>query len=131
MTQGWACTGKVTSGVSGWRPPSTSQGERLQEKPDLLTPSSWSSSPKNCQKMNFWGFPGSSVVRNQPANAEDTGLIPDLRRSHMPQSNYPMHHNSSVCALEPGSRNCCRLCALESMLCNKRSHHHEKLAHHN
>ena len=33
------------------------------------------------------GFPGSSVVKNLPAKAGDTGLIPDLRRSHMPQSN--------------------------------------------
>ena len=29
------------------------------------------------------GFPGSSVVKNLPAKAEDTGLIPDLGRSHM------------------------------------------------
>ena len=33
------------------------------------------------------GFPGSSVVKSPPANARDTGLIPDLGRSHMPQSN--------------------------------------------
>ena len=30
-----------------------------------------------------WGFPGVSVVKNPPANAEGMGLIPDLRRSHM------------------------------------------------
>ena len=28
---------------------------------------------------------GGSVVKNPPANAGDTGLIPDPRRSHMPQ----------------------------------------------
>ena len=33
------------------------------------------------------GFPGGAVVRNLPANAGDTGLIPGLGRSHMPQSN--------------------------------------------
>ena len=33
------------------------------------------------------GFPGGSVVKNLPANAGDTGLIPDLERSHVPQSN--------------------------------------------
>ena len=33
------------------------------------------------------GFPGGSVVKNLPANARDTGLIPDLGRSHMPKSN--------------------------------------------
>ena len=29
------------------------------------------------------GFPGSSVVKNPPAKAEDTGSIPDPGRSHM------------------------------------------------
>ena len=33
------------------------------------------------------GFPGGSVEKNLPANAGDTGLIPDPGRSHMPQSN--------------------------------------------
>ena len=32
------------------------------------------------------GFPGGSVVKNPPANAGDTGSIPDLGRSHMLQS---------------------------------------------
>ena len=32
-------------------------------------------------------FPGGSVVRNPPANAGDTGSIPSLGRSYMPQSN--------------------------------------------
>ena len=29
------------------------------------------------------GFPGGSVVKNPPANAGDTGSIPDSGRSHM------------------------------------------------
>ena len=33
------------------------------------------------------GFLGGSVVRNPPANARDTGLIPDPARSHMLPSN--------------------------------------------
>ena len=33
-----------------------------------------------------WDFPG-GAVKNPPANAGDTGLIPGLGRSHMPQSN--------------------------------------------
>ena len=33
------------------------------------------------------GFCHGSVVKNLPANAEDMGLIPDLGRSHMLQSN--------------------------------------------
>ena len=34
------------------------------------------------------GFPGGSVVKNPPANAEDTGPIPGLGISHVPWSNY-------------------------------------------
>ena len=33
------------------------------------------------------GFPGVSVVKNQPANAGDMGSIPGLGISHMPWSN--------------------------------------------
>ena len=33
------------------------------------------------------GLPGGAVVKNPPANAGDTGSIPGLGRSHMPQSN--------------------------------------------
>ena len=32
-------------------------------------------------------FPGGAVVKNLPANAGDTGSIPDPGRSYMPQSN--------------------------------------------
>ena len=33
------------------------------------------------------GFPGSSVVKNLPANARDTDSIPGPGRFHMPWSN--------------------------------------------
>ena len=33
------------------------------------------------------GLPGGPVVKNQPCNARDTGLIPGPGRSHMPRSN--------------------------------------------
>ena len=33
------------------------------------------------------GIPGGAAVKNPPANAGDTGSIPCLGRSHMPQSN--------------------------------------------
>ena len=36
-------------------------------------------------EVNTSGFLGGSVVKNPPANAGDTGLIPDLGRSHVPQ----------------------------------------------
>ena len=34
-----------------------------------------------------WDFPGGTVVRNPPANAEDMGLVPGLGRLHMPWGN--------------------------------------------
>ena len=38
------------------------------------------------KKEKKLGFPGSSVVKNLPANAGDTGSIPGMERSHMLQS---------------------------------------------
>ena len=38
-------------------------------------------------KGGNWDYPGGAVVKNPPANARDTGLIPGLGRSHMPRSN--------------------------------------------
>ena len=38
-------------------------------------------------KLLILGFSGGSVVKNPPANAENTGSIPDPRRSHRPRSN--------------------------------------------
>ena len=35
------------------------------------------------------GFPGGSMVKSPPANAGDTGSIPDSGRSHMPQQLSP------------------------------------------
>ena len=32
-------------------------------------------------------FPGGPVVKNLPVKERDTGLIPGLRRSHMPPGN--------------------------------------------
>ena len=44
------------------------------------------SSAELLKQLHFLGFPGGSVVKNLPANAGDTGSIPDPGRSHMPQS---------------------------------------------
>ena len=67
------------------------------------------------------------MVKNSPASAEDTSLIPAMGRFHMLGGNYahvpqipePTHHNS-----EPA-------CALEPVLCSKRSHCNEKPMYHN
>ena len=63
-------------------------------------------------------FLGGSVVGYPPANAGDTGLIPDLGRSHMHLRSHmsnqdltccgatkSMHHNYPVCVTEPGNCN--------------------------
>ena len=61
-------------------------------------------------KSQFWDFAGGPVVMNPSANARDTGLIPGLGR--------PPHAVGQL-----------SLCALEPVLCNKRSHHNERSVH--
>ena len=39
------------------------------------------------QNLARGDFPGGTVVKNPPAHAGDTGSLPGLGRSHMPQSN--------------------------------------------
>ena len=41
---------------------------------------------KSFLKISGEDFPGGTVVKNPPANAGDTGLIPGPGRSHMPRS---------------------------------------------
>ena len=74
-------------------------------------------------------FPGGTVVKNPPANAEDTGSIPGPGRSHMPRATKPMHHNHWDCfrAREP---QLLKPLGLEPGLCNKRSHRNEKPTYH-
>ena len=38
------------------------------------------------KEKKIQGFPGSSVVKNPPANVGDTGSIPALGESHKPRS---------------------------------------------
>ena len=40
-----------------------------------------------CYKSILLGIPNGPVVKNLPANSGDTGLIPALRRPHMPYGN--------------------------------------------
>ena len=62
-------------------------------------------------------LPGGPVVKNPPANAGDTGLIPGPGRSHMPRSTEVRAPQ----LLKPAH--------LEPLLCNKRSHRKEKPTH--
>ena len=55
-------------------------------------------------KIYLMGFPGGSVVNNPPVNAGDTGSIPGLGRSHMPQINLHPCSNVHWLRLEPRSR---------------------------
>ena len=41
----------------------------------------------------MWGFPGGSVVKNLPANAGDTALIPGLGRSPGGGNDYPLQYS--------------------------------------
>ena len=79
-------------------------------------------------KTKSQAFPGGSLVKNPPANAGDTGSVPGLGRSHMPQSN-----EASVPQLlspGPGAQELQLLspCVLEPVLCNKRSHQMRNLS---
>ena len=49
-------------------------------------------------------------VKNPPANAGDVGLIPGLGRSHMPLSNWPVHHSYWPRALKLASYSYWSLC---------------------
>ena len=51
------------------------------------------------------GFPGGSVVKNLPADAGDTGLIPCPGPPHMPQSNAWPCARTGASALELESDN--------------------------
>ena len=64
------------------------------------------SHPLNLTLRGFLGFPGDSVVKNPPANAGDTGLIPGLgkipwRRKWQPSPVFlpgnPQGQRSLVC----------------------------------
>ena len=58
---------------------------------------------KNTIKSHVLGFPGDSVVKNPPANAGDTGLIPGLGNPTCHGATKPMLYNYWPCALEPRS----------------------------
>ena len=44
-----------------------------------------------------WGLPPGSVVKNLPANAKDTGLVPDPGRPHMPWDPAPKPERRQQC----------------------------------
>ena len=50
------------------------------------------------------GFPGGSAVKNLPASAGDTGLIPGLGRSPGEENGYPLRYS---CLGNPMDRGAC------------------------
>ena len=77
------------------------------------------------------GSPGDSLVKNSPANAEDTGLLPGLDDPTCRGTAKLVRHDYWACALEPVSHNYWSLHALEPMLCIERSHRRDKPTLHN
>ena len=49
------------------------------------------------------GFPGSSVVKNLPANAGDTGSIPGLRRSPGGGYGNPLQYSGVENSMDRGA----------------------------
>ena len=95
-------------GALVWELP-TGEGVLPQEGrlTDVLFAWSFTAS-KALSETPYPGFPGGSVVKNLPASAGDTGLIPGPGRSHVPRSNQArVCHTTEAAALEP-------------VLCNKR-----------
>ena len=72
-----------------------------------------------------------SVVKNLPANAGDTGSIPDLRRSHMAAQQLSLCATTPEPVLQSPGITTAEPRALEPVLCNKRSQCNEKPSYHN
>ena len=72
---------------------------------------------KNTTKSHVLGFPGDSVVKNPPASAGDTGLIPGLGNSTCHGATKSVLYNDWPCALEPRRRQLSGSCMAASGAC--------------
>ena len=86
-------------------------------------------------RIQLEDFPGGTVVKNLPANAGARVQALVQEDPTCRGATKPMCYNYWVCALEPVSHNywaqapqLLKPMCLEPLLCNKRSHHHEKSA---
>ena len=66
---------KMIEFLTNWLLPALKSTSKIEQ---------WS---EHYQKSKGRDFPGGAMVKNPPANAGDTGLIPGPGRSHMPRSN--------------------------------------------
>ena len=77
-------------------------------------------------KKGKMGFPRGSVVKNPPANAGDTGSIPDPGRSHMLWGNQAgVQQPLSWCPRAQGTKTA-EPTHPRAWLCDKRSHCNEE-----
>ena len=53
--------------------------------------------------MKLWNFPGGSVIKNQPANAGDVGLIPGSGRSPGEGNGNPLQYSCLGDSLDRGA----------------------------
>ena len=81
--------------------------------------------------MRKGGFPGGTVVKNLPANAEDTGSSFGPGRSHMLRSNEARVIHLLSLHSRTHKPQLLKPACLEPMLHSKRSHRNEKPMHHN
>ena len=102
-----------------------------KQKIDSINDFTCQKHPQGDHMKDTWDFPGDPVVKNLPANAEDTGSISGPGRSHMSKGNW-------ACALQLLSSQSrahkvklLNPMYLQPMLHDKKSHHDEKPKHRN
>ena len=83
------------------------------------------SSGHSLKHLDFGDFPGHLVVKNLPANARDTDLIPGPGGSRSLWSPEPVSHNYWAHVLQP-----LKPAAPEPVFCSERSHRDVKPEHH-
>ena len=74
---------------TGRRQPSTSQGERPQKKPNLLTPCSWTSSLQNCEKTNCCCLSHWSVVscyNSLSTSIQTSSILSSIQQGKLPRN---------------------------------------------
>ena len=100
-----ACNAGDLGSISGWE---DSLGKGIATHSSILAWRPWTEEPDKLQSMGSqcqtrlgdshthttWvGFPGGSVVKNQPANIGDKGLIPGLGRSPEGGNGNPLQYS--------------------------------------
>ena len=106
----------------------TDTDKRHSTRPAVLGKVCATGLPLNIRGSTHWDFPGGTVDKNAPANAGDTGSIPDPGWSipHAEEQLKPMSHNYRARRLQLLKPVC-----PDPVLTNKGSHRSEKPGHPN